>query len=202
MASRLTTRRSMLVGWLAATAAGLGGSGTGPRRAARAQPLPATPSCGAGFAPTVAGTEGPFYTPNTPRKANFRADAPGEALTLVGFVVNRDCRPVAHALVDLWHADARGEYDNDGYRLRGHQYSDAQGRYVFETIVPAPYRPRTRHYHVKVQPPGGRVLTTQLYFPGEARNDRDFLFDRRLLMRLESASDGKIGRFDFVLDGA
>ncbi|HKY86126.1 MAG TPA: hypothetical protein VJL90_05150 [Pseudorhodoplanes sp.] len=117
-------------------------------------------------------------------------------------VVSRDCRPIANALIDLWHADARGEYDNSGYGLRGHQFTDAQGRYVFETIVPAPYDRRTRHYHVKVQAPSGRILTTQLYFPGEVRNDKDFLFDQRLLMRVENASDGKVGRFDFVLSEA
>lgn len=104
-------------------------------------------------------------------------------------------------MIDLWHADAEGEYDNDGYRLRGHQLTDAQGRYVFDTIVPAPYGRRTRHYHAKVQAPGGGVLTTQLYFPGEALNESDFLFDERLLMRVVDASDGKVGRFDFVLDG-
>ena len=166
---------------------------------AQAQPLPATPSCGPDDEPTRPATEGPFFTPNTPAKRNFRRDARGENLTLLGFVVGRDCQPVAGALVDLWHADAQGEYDNDGYRLRGHQFTDEQGRYVFETIVPARYGSRTPHYHVKVQPRGGRTLTTQLYFPGEAGNDEDGLFDPRLLMRVDNASDGKVGRFDFVL---
>lgn len=202
MARELATRRSILQGWLAATAAGFGVSIMLSRNSARAQLLPPTPSCGPNDAPTLAGGQGPFYTPRTPRKSNFRPDAPGEGLALVGFVVNRDCRPIADALVDLWHADARGEYDNDGYRLRGHQLTDAQGRYVFETIVPGPYGRRTPHYHVKVQAPGGRVLTTQLYFPGVASNDSDFGFDQRLLMRVENASDGKVGRFDFVLSEA
>jgi len=191
------TRRSILQRWLAATAAGLL-----PLESAQAQLLTSTPSCDASAPPTLAGTEGPFYTPSTPRKSNFRQDAPGELLTLAGFVITRDCKPIANATVDLWHADAEGEYDNDGYRLRGHQLTDAQGRYVFETIIPAPYARRTRHYHVKVQGSGGRLLTTQLYFPEEQRNENDFLFDPRLLMRVENASDGKIGRFDFVLSDA
>ncbi len=191
------TRRSILQGWLAATAAGL----LLPRQSAQAQLLPSTPSCD-GVAPTIAGTEGPFYTPRTPQKANFREDGTGEPLTLAGFVVTRDCKPIANALVDLWHADAEGEYDNEGYRMRGHQLTDAQGRYVFETIVPAPYERRTRHYHVKVQAPEGRMLTTQLYFPGENRNESDFLFNPLLLMRVEKVDDGKIGRFDFVLSDA
>ena len=65
--------------------------------------------------------------------------------------------------------------------------------------MPGVYTGRTRHFHVKAQAPRGRVLTTQLYFPDEAANRRDGIFDRRLLMRVENASDGKVGRFDFVL---
>ena len=191
------TRRSILQGWLAASAVGIGVPGL--LLGAQAQSLPPTPSCGTDDPPTPASSEGPFYTPQTPAKANFRQDAPGDQMTLVGFVVTRDCRPIPDALVDLWHADARGEYDNDGFRLRGHQFTDAQGRYVFETIVPGLYPGRTRHYHVKVQAPGRPLLTTQLYLPDESGNDRDALFDRRLLMGVEAASDGKVGRFDFVL---
>ena len=45
------------------------------------------------------------------------------------------------------------------------------------------------------------VLTTQLYFPGDAaQNDRDGLFRRELLMRVAEAGDGMKARFDFVLD--
>jgi hypothetical protein len=43
------------------------------------------------------------------------------------------------------------------------------------------------------------VLTTQLYFPDEPLNRRDGLFDQRLLMRVSEGSDGKFGRFDFVI---
>jgi protocatechuate 3,4-dioxygenase beta subunit len=197
----LPTRRSILQGWLASSAAGL--TLVALPSAAQAQQgslLPPTPSCGAQEPPTLSSTAGPFYTPNTPVKRNFRNDARGENLTLAGFVVDRRCRPIAGALVDLWHADASGEYDNKGFRLRGHQLTDERGRYVFETIVPARYTGRTRHYHVKVQPRGGRVLTTQLYFPNESGNERDFLFNRRLLLQVETAADGKVGRFDFVLE--
>ena len=105
------------------------------------------------------------------------------------------------ALVDLWHADERGEYDNAGFRYRGHLFTDGEGRYRFRTILPALYPGRTRHYHVKVQAPQRPVLTTQLYFPAdEAANRRDGLFRRELLMRVAEAGDGLAARFDFVLD--
>jgi protocatechuate 3,4-dioxygenase beta subunit len=49
---------------------------------------------------------------------------------------------------------------------------------------------------VKVQPAGGRILTTQLYFPGEPENQRDGLFRADLVMRM---ADRQQGAFDFVV---
>lgn len=199
MTKHLITRRAILRRWFALSAASVGLLYFRSTFGDAAHLLPLTPSCEANRAQTASATEGPFYTGDTPNKTNFRQDAPGEPFTLVGFVLTRDCRPIANALVDLWHADRQGNYDNEGFRLRGHQLTDAQGRFVFETIVPSSYGRRTPHYHVKVRPQGGRMLTTQLYFPGEPRNERDFLFDTRLVMNVEAAADGQVGRFDFVL---
>jgi len=200
MTQELASRRTIVGRWIAATSIGANILLCSASDDAMAQALPATPSCGPDDAPTLAQTEGPYFKPATPEKRDFRGDAQGEPFSLVGFVVDRRCRPIPRALVELWHADAQGTYDNQGYRLRGHQFSDARGRYVFDTITPGVYPGRTRHYHVKAQAPGGRVLTTQLYFPDESANRRDGIFDRRLLMRVEAASDGKVGRFDFVLN--
>jgi protocatechuate 3,4-dioxygenase beta subunit len=141
-------------------------------------------------------TEGPFFKPKSPMRSDLRSELKGTPVTLTGFVLTRDCRPVVNALVDLWHADADGEYDNRGYRGRGHQFTDAQGRYRFLTIRPARYTGRTPHYHVKVQAANGPVLTTQLYFPGEPANRRDPIYRRELDMTFNGAVDA---RFDFVL---
>jgi protocatechuate 3,4-dioxygenase beta subunit len=103
-------------------------------------------------------------------------------------------------VVDLWHADEGGEYDNIGFRYRGHVITGPDGAFRFRTVVPALYSGRTRHYHVKVQAPGSRLVTTQLYFPNEPANFRDVLFQSELLMRVADAGDGLDGRFDFVLD--
>jgi protocatechuate 3,4-dioxygenase beta subunit len=83
--------------------------------------------------------------------------------------------------------------------LRGHQFTDSAGSYRLETIVPGVYPGRTRHIHVKVQAPGRAVLTTQLYFPGEPENQRDFLFQEVLLLATTDAGGTTAGRFDFVL---
>jgi protocatechuate 3,4-dioxygenase beta subunit len=106
----------------------------------------------------------------------------------------------SRALVELWHADERGEYDSAGFRYRGHLFTDDDGRYRFRTIVPALYPGRTRHYHLKVQAPNRPVLTTQLYFPDEPANRRDGLFRRDLMMRIAQAPNGLAAQFDFVLD--
>jgi len=163
--------------------------------------LPVTSQCSDGDEPTPRQTEGPYFTPNSPERTNLLEDGmPGERLALAGFVLDRRCRPVAGALLDLWHCDSTGEYDNQGYRLRGHQFSDAQGRFVFETIVPGLYPGRTRHYHIKVQAPGRSILTTQLYFPGEPGNDDDRIFNAALVLDIPLGRGPNLARYDFVLD--
>jgi protocatechuate 3,4-dioxygenase beta subunit len=191
-----TTRRALLLHALSAGALGLVAD------AADAQPqLPPTPECKDGDEPTAAQTEGPFYKPKSPQRADLREPGLGERpVVLTGFVLTRRCRPVPGALVDLWHADDKGDYDNRGFRCRGHVVTDESGRYQFRTIMPASYPGRTRHYHVKVAGSGAPLLTTQLYFPNEPANARDGLFQRALLMRIAEGSDGLAAQFSFVLD--
>jgi protocatechuate 3,4-dioxygenase beta subunit len=164
-------------------------------------PLNPTPECHDGDAATLRQTDGPFFKPSSPeRRELIEPGMAGQPIELAGFVLTRGCKPVAGALVDLWQADDKGDYDNTGFRLRGHQFADGEGRYRFRTIVPAVYPGRTRHFHVKVQPKGGRILTTQLYFPDEPQNRNDGLFRRELLMRIGKNDERLTGRFDFVLD--
>ena len=124
----------------------------------------------------------------------------GTRLTVSGYVLTRRCQPVARALLDFWQADDGGAYDNVGYRLRGHQFTDSEGHFQLETIVPGLYPGRTRHIHVKVQAPNRPILTTQLYFPGEARNSTDGIYSPELLLDLQNSADGKRGALTFVLD--
>ena len=164
-------------------------------------PLPPTPACHDGDEATLRQTEGPFFKPSSPERVELlEAGMAGQPIELVGFVLSRACNPLTGALLDFWQADDKGRYDNSGFHLRGHQFSDAKGRYRLRSIVPGGYVGRTRHIHVKVQPRGGRVLTTQLYFPGEPRNRADGLFRSELLMRTAKNEGWLAGRFDFVLD--
>ncbi len=160
-----------------------------------------TPECGDDDEPTPAETEGPFFKPRSPRRASLlEPGVAGTKLVLTGRVFSRDCRPLAGVLLDFWHADRDGIYDNEGFRLRGHQFTDPAGRYRLETIVPGLYPGRTRHFHVKLQAPHGRILTTQLYFPDEPRNRRDFLCRPDLLVTEQNGESGRRARFHFMLD--
>ena len=158
--------------------------------------LPA-PTCSA---LTVAQTEGPYYTPNTPEKNSLLEEGmPGTRLFVVGYVLDQKCQPLANAWLDFWQADANGEYDNVAYRLRGHQFADEQGRYYLQTVLPGEYPGRTQHIHVKVQPSGGSLLTTQLYFPNSPGNSADGIFDPTLIVQMEERPGYILTYFNFVV---
>jgi protocatechuate 3,4-dioxygenase beta subunit len=138
-------------------------------------------------------TEGPFYIPNEKVRRNIREGERGIPLALqLGVVRSSDCKPITGAAVDIWHADAGGNYsgfgsDGAGSRtfLRGIQRTDAKGIARFDTIYPGWYQGRAVHIHVKVHVSGNVVHTGQLFFddaltdavfrrtPYSARPDRD-----------------------------
>ena len=192
------SRRAVFRGALAVGGIGVSGAKLS------AQELPVTPQCGAEGTATPPQTEGPFFRAGSPGRDNLvEPGSKARQVDLVGFVLTRGCNPVARAVVDMWHADERGAYDNKGYRYRGRTYTDEKGRYRFRTIIPALYPGRTRHYHVNVAAGGKLLLTTQLYFPDEPGNRRDSLFRKELLMRVDKDSNKEsamAARFDFVID--
>jgi protocatechuate 3,4-dioxygenase beta subunit len=194
---RHSSRRQILHSAVASTGLGL----IGYPAFTFAQSAAPTPQCHDGDEATIRQTEGPYFKPSSPQRADLvEPDTKGRLVEINGQVLTRSCRPVDRALIDLWHADERGEYDNAGFRYRGHLFTDREGRYRFHTILPALYPGRTRHYHIKVQAPERPVLTTQLYFPDEPANRRDGLFRRELVMRIAEAPESLAAHFDFVLD--
>jgi protocatechuate 3,4-dioxygenase beta subunit len=194
------TRRQLLQFGAAIPAVGLAGYLLETGEVA-AGPLQATPTCDDGDDPTPELTEGPVLLERlaeaafAARPGRHRHPADDHRL-----ILTTACKPVRGAKLEFWQADARGQYDTDGYRLRGHQFTDAVGRYRLDTIVPGLYTGRTKHIHVKVQRPGGRVLTTQLFFPGVSANRWDRLYDRDVLLgRWRKPGAWRTARFDFVL---
>ena len=145
-------------------------------------------------------TEGPYYKTGSPERASLiEPGMKGTRLSLSGYVLTSNCKPVDYAWLDFWQANAQGQYDNNGYTLRGHEFTAPTGYYSLETIVPGLYPGRTEHIHVKVQAPGGPVLTTQLFFPGVAQNKSDSIYSDQLLLSVQETPDGLQATFNFVV---
>jgi len=156
------------------------------------------------LSPTPPDIEGPFYKPNAPP----RADAPLSGytiptITISGFVVDIHRVPIKGAVLDVWHADAAGEYDHVGFKMRGVFFTDENGYYKIRTIVPGEYKIsdegepddfRCPHIHFKVRHPQFKELTTQLYFPDNPHNASDHWFDSRRVIKVPD------GEFQFVLE--
>jgi protocatechuate 3,4-dioxygenase beta subunit len=185
-APRFDRRRSLVAGGLVVAALGVD-----------ALPAAAAPSARAGGAVTCTLapelTQGPFYLPGEKVRRNIREGRPGVPLALrLGVVDASRCRPIPGAAVDIWHADAAGEYSGvqasgAGSRtfMRGIQRTDSAGVVRFDTVYPGWYQGRTVHVHVMVHLGGTVVHTGQLFFddaltdtvftrkPYSTRGDRD-----------------------------
>jgi protocatechuate 3,4-dioxygenase beta subunit len=169
--------------------------------------LAATPQCDDHADATPLAIEGPFYKFSSPRRWDLRQPTEtGRIVELTGTILNRARQPMAATMVDLWHANKVGEYDNDGYRYRGHVITSADGKFRFLTIRPGAYgnwadgTARTVHYHVIVRAPRVWRFTTQLYFPNEPDNHRDDYFRKELLMNVQPQGEGFSAQFDIILE--
>ncbi len=116
-------------------------------------------------------TEGPYYIASEPFRRNVTEGKPGVPLKLVLRVEDADtCAPIRNATVEIWHADADGNYSGFGSTtsnttfLRGQQRTNNDGEVRFKTIYPGWYVSRTAHIHCKVHVSGNTVHTGQLFF--------------------------------------
>ena len=117
-------------------------------------------------------TEGPYYIAGEKLRRDIRDGHPGTLLTLRLSVLNAStCKPIKGAAVDIWHADAAGNYSGFGGGaasrtfMRGIQKTDADGLALFTTVYPGWYQGRAVHIHVKVHVGGNVVHTGQFFFP-------------------------------------
>ena len=126
---------------------------------------------------TQAIEEGPYYLSSTPTRSNVTDGQAGKAITLKFTVLDKKCKAIKNARVDIWYANAQGVYSgvasrgddlgagtNSGNFLRGTQFTNAQGVVTFKGIYPGWYPARTIHIHQKVWVNDKEVLTTQTYF--------------------------------------
>lgn len=174
---------------------------------------------------TPSQTEGPYYPRAIPadadadllRVAGQAAPARGMPLLLTGVVRGPDGAALAGARIEIWQADAQGIYlhprdprldqRDAGFQGYGRAVADGAGRYAFRTIRPGLYPGRTPHIHLRAQPAGGAAaLTTQVYFPGEPRNETDGLLRRLppesralLIARVMPMDGGQRAEFDIFV---
>ncbi len=161
---------------------------------------------------------GPFYTENPPLITDgiiAKTGETGQRIRISGRVTNLDCTEIlSGTIVDVWHANDAGEYDNVGYNLRGKVTANEQGFYMFETILPGKYlngsKYRPSHIHFKITPPNFPTLTTQLYFEGDTSiaedaaaslNSGQYDASHRIIPLKESADGVMEGTWDIAIDG-
>jgi catechol 1,2-dioxygenase len=150
--------------------------------------------------------EGPLYVEAAPlSKGTARLDQDpevGEVLFMSGQVKDAEGKPVAGAIVDVWHANTKGGYSHfdpaqSAFNLRRRIETDAEGRYTLRTVMPAGYGvppdgptqallgaigrhgKRPAHIHFFVTAPGFRKLTTQINIDGDEYLHDDFAFATR-----------------------
>ena len=150
--------------------------------------------------------EGPLYVAGAPlSKGEARLDdgsEEGEVLFMDGQVRDTGGKPIADAVVDVWHANPLGGYSffdpsQPKYNLRRRIETDAEGRYRLRSILPAGYAcppegptqrlldqlgrhgRRPAHIHFFVTAPGHRKLTTQINIDGDEYLHDDFAFATR-----------------------
>lgn len=204
MSNALPTRRALL----------LAGAATLAAADARAQSL----------VPTPAQMEGPYYPTALPADTDpdltrqpGAAVARGTRLRLDGRVLRTDGTPVSGARVEIWQADAEGIYLHErdprvaardaAFQGFGRVTTGPDGRYAFTTTRPGIYPGRTAHIHMRIDPPAGPRLTTQIYFSDEPNNARDGLLRRvtdvaqraRLIAQVRSEPSGQSLSHDVVL---
>ena len=118
---------------------------------------------------------GPYYRPDAPLRQDMLYEGlPGSRIRVRGKVYSGDCHtPLKDALVEIWHCDTKGYYDNDtsAYLHRAGWKSDANGDYAFQTILPGKYLNgrefRPAHIHFRVTAAGHKELVSQIYFKGD-----------------------------------
>jgi protocatechuate 3,4-dioxygenase beta subunit len=113
--------------------------------------------------------DGPYYQLNSPFRTKLSPSfSDGTKLTVKGRVLKNDClTAVDDVVLDIWHADPSGKYQNAWYR--GKVRVDEEGNYEFETNMPKGYGEgtgyRPPHIHFKVESQGRILITSEMFFP-------------------------------------
>ena len=154
---------------------------------------------------TAPQTEGPFFTADAPATADLVEHEDAVVVNLSGRVFEAGCSTaLIGAVVEIWHTDPDGDYDNSGFSYRTRLITDAEGTWALRTVQPGRYADngvyRPMHYHVKVTVDGVERLTTQLYFEGDEYLECDPYANTSLICPWTGDEDtGLTIEMDFVL---
>lgn len=141
----------------------------------------ATPNRFTGDCETTNDILGPFYRPQAPMRSDMIfSGLEGSRVQIKGTVYGPDCQTeLKDALVEIWHCDTEGTYDNnsDDFRHRARQKTSKKGEYAFNTILPGKYLNgalyRPAHIHFRITAPGHKELVSQIYFQGDPHIEKD-----------------------------
>ena len=156
---------------------------------------------------------GPYYRPKAPTRSDLTYEGlEGSIIELKGQVFQEDCTtPIQNALVEIWHCDTLGAYDNDSdeFRCRAKLFTDKDGNYAFKTILPGKYLNgklyRPAHIHFRVTAKNSQELISQIYFHGDPHIEEDHwasqekAIQRILPIQLEDVNGNLAVNFDIVL---
>ena len=165
-----------------------------------------------GTDPTTTDILGPFYRPGAPFKTDLvQPGTKGEIMHFNGTVFGKDGKALKNALVEIWHCDENGVYDNtsDNYVYRSSFKTAADGKYNFKSIYPVPYfaggtLTRPAHIHMRITAAGVQDLVTQVYFKGDKYISGDISAKdpsalNRILDITKNTKNEKVVRFDVYL---
>ncbi len=156
---------------------------------------------------------GPFYRPEAPERQDLTKEGlQGTVVEIKGKVLGKDCTtPLPSALVEIWHCNTEGEYDNDSkaFMHRAKWKTNQQGEYSFKTILPGKYLNgrlyRPAHIHFRVSEKNSLELISQLYFKGDPHIEEDPWASKKeaqariLPISLEDTKGNLVVNFDIYL---
>ena len=144
---------------------------------------------------TPAQTEGQYYPDHLPLDTdndllvinNGLTAGVGEVAYVSGRILDGRGAPVRNAMVEIWQCDNNGVYLHSAdtanrskqdrhFQGFGRFVTGSTGEYLFRTIKPVPYVPRTPHIHFKIRRNGTDLLTTQMYVKGHPGNEKDSIW--------------------------
>ncbi|MDF1792603.1 MAG: hypothetical protein P1U88_11870 [Thalassobaculaceae bacterium] len=192
----MKSRRTFLVGGLCAASAL---PAVALPFSASADHLVRSPFCGKDYGTTPWQPAGEYFLEGAPERVNLADDDPGGVtVELFGSVFDSHCHPVIGARIDIWQSDHFGQYDEEGFKLRGHQVTGPSGTYCFVTVIPAPHDDDPPHFHTRVIGPAGKRLTTNVYLPSDGKGGGGKV-DPSLIAISDAWGEIRRVRFDFVL---